>query len=150
MRQAAENGLARYAKFSSINATAESSNLPNQCVDMITVGQAYHWLERKSAKQEFQRILKPGGSIVLIWNARDPQDPFIQAFDTLISTFSSDFSEMSHTKMDKLADMTEFVAPAELNKAVFPNQQIFDFAGLTGRLLSSSYAPSPDNPNYEP
>lgn len=29
-------------------------------------------------------------------------------------------------------------------------EQRFDFEGLRGRLLSSSYAPLPDQPHYEP
>ena len=32
---------------------------------------------------------------------------------------------------------------------IFPNQQIFDFEELKGRLLSSSYAPMPDHPKYK-
>ena len=30
------------------------------------------------------------------------------------------------------------------------NRQQFDFEGLSGRLLSSSYAPMPGHPNFEP
>ncbi len=32
----------------------------------------------------------------------------------------------------------------------FENVQHFDLAGLEGRLLSSSYAPPPGDPNYAP
>jgi hypothetical protein len=32
----------------------------------------------------------------------------------------------------------------------FPNEQTFDFEGLKGRLLSSSYAPEPGDAQYEP
>jgi hypothetical protein len=32
----------------------------------------------------------------------------------------------------------------------FPNQQILDFEGLRGRLMSSSYAPEPGSADYEP
>jgi hypothetical protein len=38
-------------------------------------------------------------------------------------------------------------APA---RVVLPNSQSFDFAGLRGRLLSSSYAPAADDPRHEP
>jgi hypothetical protein len=31
-----------------------------------------------------------------------------------------------------------------------PNQQLVDFDGLRGRLLSSSYVPSADSPQREP
>jgi hypothetical protein len=34
--------------------------------------------------------------------------------------------------------------------ATFPNRQIFDYAGLEGRLMSSSYAPEPGHPEHEP
>jgi hypothetical protein len=33
--------------------------------------------------------------------------------------------------------------------ASFPNQQLFDYEGLVGRLLSSSYAPEPGHPQHE-
>ncbi len=33
---------------------------------------------------------------------------------------------------------------------VFENRQLFDYDGLEGRLLSSSYTPEPGNPNYQP
>jgi hypothetical protein len=32
----------------------------------------------------------------------------------------------------------------------FANQQTLDYAGLEGRLLSSSYAPQPGHPEHEP
>jgi hypothetical protein len=34
--------------------------------------------------------------------------------------------------------------------AVFPNRQTFDYPGLEGRLLSSSYAPEAGHPEHEP
>jgi hypothetical protein len=37
-----------------------------------------------------------------------------------------------------------------MQKAAFANSQHFDLAGLQGRLLSSSYAPTPDQPAYQP
>jgi hypothetical protein len=32
----------------------------------------------------------------------------------------------------------------------FDNKQVFDFEGLKGRLLSSSYAPLPGHPSHAP
>ena len=45
--------------------------------------------------------------------------------------------------------MREFFGGA-MERATFPNEQRLDFAGLQGRLLSSSYAPQPGDPEYEP
>jgi hypothetical protein len=38
----------------------------------------------------------------------------------------------------------------ELWEKSFANSQYFDYEGLKGRLLSSSYAPLAGHPNYEP
>jgi hypothetical protein len=45
--------------------------------------------------------------------------------------------------------MREFLGGA-MELATFPNQQVFDFEGLKGRLMSSSYAPEPADPAHEP
>ena len=61
MRRAAETLLAAKPNFRSVNAAAESTTLADASVDMITVGQAFHWFEPTKTRREFARILKPGG-----------------------------------------------------------------------------------------
>ena len=46
--------------------------------------------------------------------------------------------------------VNEFFDPAPYVERVYPMRQEFDFEGLEGRLLSSSYAPGPGYPKYEP
>src|SRR2546428_11056184 len=70
MRRAAEEFLAGYASFTTLNGTAESTILPDHSVDIITAAQAAHWFDPGKARQEFGRILKPGGWTVLMWNDR--------------------------------------------------------------------------------
>ena len=60
MRSAGERLLTKYPKFSSVNATAEATALPDKSVDLIIAGQAFHWFYRQNTKIEFTRILKPG------------------------------------------------------------------------------------------
>ena len=43
-----------------------------------------------------------------------------------------------------------FFSSAPFERRSFPNRQIFDHAGLRGRLLSSSYIPGPDDAAYQP
>jgi len=54
----------------------------------------------------------------------------------------------AHDPADRVT-MRAFLGSA-MELATFPNEQILDFAGLEGRLMSSSYAPEPGNPDYEP
>src|SRR5207253_5072108 len=70
MRRAAEEFLAGYASFTTLNGTAQSTILRDHSVDIITAAQAAHWFDPGKARQEFVRILKPGGWTVLMWNDR--------------------------------------------------------------------------------
>jgi hypothetical protein len=51
--------------------------------------------------------------------------------------------------MEESALSTLFGA-AEPRTASFGHAQVFDFDGLRGRLASSSYAPQPGHPDFDP
>lgn len=46
-------------------APAESSGLPDRCLDLLTVAQAAHWFDLPHFYAEARRVLKPGGFIAL-------------------------------------------------------------------------------------
>jgi SAM-dependent methyltransferase len=68
MRYQAELLLGKYPSFKSISATAENTTLDDKSIDLITLGQAFHWIDWTVAKIEFNRIIKPDGWIALLWN----------------------------------------------------------------------------------
>src|SRR5579871_2260124 len=68
MRRAGEEAMAAYPRFRSVNGAAEATTLPDACADFITVGQAFHWFDVVPTRREFVRILRLGGSVVLVWN----------------------------------------------------------------------------------
>jgi len=149
MRAASNKLLAGYPKFSSIDASAEATTLANASVDFITAGQAFHWFDRERARAEFERILKPHGWVVLIWNGfRVEASPLNNAYQQLVLQYGTDYQEVRREIIG--CDVESFYAPKACRCARFVFQQPFDFEGLKGRLLSSSYAPEPDHPNYEP
>jgi SAM-dependent methyltransferase len=53
-------------------APAEASGLPAACVDLITVAQALHWLDRDAFYAEAIRVLLPGG-VLAVWSYGSPQ-----------------------------------------------------------------------------
>lgn len=149
MRTAAEDFLKEYPKFHSINATAEKTHLPADIIDLIIAGQAFHWFEREQTKQEFQRILKPEGWVVLIWNERlVDTSPFLIAYEKMLHEFATDYLEINHTNITQ-TEIEQFFAPCPVTSHLFPNSQTFDFPALKGRLLSSSYCPNVGEPGYE-
>jgi SAM-dependent methyltransferase len=149
MRLTAEDFLKKYAKFNSVDATAESTTLATDSVDFITAAQAFHWFDRKKAKAEFARILKPGGWVILIWNERQlDSTPFLRAYEQLLLRYGTDYQQVRH---ENVADeIAEFFAPETFALRTLENVQHFDFKALKGRLLSSSYAPELDHPDLIP
>jgi SAM-dependent methyltransferase len=150
MREAAERLLGSNSKFHSIAATAEATTLPDRNVDFVTAGQAFHWFDRDKSRAEFLRILKPSGWVVLIWNDRNVSDrPFFKAYENLLVTYGTDYEAVGHKHVDAEI-IGSFFGASPFKQAQFPNQQEFDFEGLKGRLMSSSYAPEPGHPKHDP
>jgi SAM-dependent methyltransferase len=148
MREAGERLLKSFPRFTSIGTPAEETTLPAQSVDLITAGQAFHWFDRRRARAEFARILKPGGSVALIWNdRRTDATPFLIAYEKLLRDFATDYEQVNHRNID-LPVLREFFG-GEPKLKTFPYSQRFDFPGLKGRLLSSSYAPDQGQPKHE-
>lgn len=46
----------------------------DQSVDVIFAAQAFHWFNWDVCRTEWKRILKPGGYVFLVWNAREWKD----------------------------------------------------------------------------
>ncbi|HUK81968.1 MAG TPA: class I SAM-dependent methyltransferase [Verrucomicrobiae bacterium] len=150
MREAGERLLKRYDRFSSIDGTAEGTTLADRSVDFITVGQAFHWFDRERARKEFARVLAPRGWAVIIWNVRQTETTsFLRAYEQLLQKYGTDYAAVDHRNVDATA-MAAFFAPHTFTLREFENEQVFDFDGVKGRLLSSSYAPESGHPNHQP
>ena len=153
MRAAGEEELRGFPRFSSIPGTAEATSLPDGAVDLVIAGQAFHWFDRPRTRIEFQRVLRkePGNRwCALIWNERlTDASPFLRAYEEMLKRFSTDYTKTDHRQMTQEV-ITAFFEPRETVTRTYPNEQVFDFAQLKGRLLSSSYAPPAGHPNHEP
>ncbi len=149
MRQAGEAFLAEFPRFRSVDGKAEATTLADSAVDFVTAAQAAHWFDRDRARREFARILKPGGWLVLLWNERlIDSTPFLRAYEELLLEFGTDYQEIRHERTTEAVH--EFFDPAPYQERAFPMRQEFDYDGVEGRLLSSSYAPGPGHPKHEP
>ena len=129
---------------------AEATTLADSSVDFVTAGQAFHWFDREQARKEFTRILKPNGWVGLIWNERlTGTSPFLRAYEELLRQYGTDYATVDHRNVDTDA-ITAFFAPQPFTLRQFENRQVFGYDGVEGRLLSSSYTPEPNHPNYQP
>jgi ubiquinone/menaquinone biosynthesis C-methylase UbiE len=148
MRRAGEQFLKSYSRFTSVAGTAEETTLPDHGVDFVTAAQAAHWFDREQARREFIRILKPGGWLVLVWNDRRlDSTEFQRQYEQLLRTYGTDYEDVRQRGMTLAID--GFFGQSFQTRS-FEYKQAFDFAGLEGRLLSSSYIPQKDHPRYDP
>jgi len=125
MRAAAEAHLGGERRFRSVAATAEATTLLPQSVDLWVAAQAFHW---------FDAPAQPGA--------------FLSEYEALLRHHAAEYTTIAARRADE-ASMQAFLGGA-MQIARFPNLQTLDYAGLEGRLLSSSYAPAPGHPEHQP
>ena len=149
MREFAERTLGLSENFVSVNASAESTGLPDGSVDFVIAAQAFHWFDLPKAKREFARILRTNGWIVLIWNERRlSSTPFLQEYEALLLRYGTDYQKVRHENIT--SEIAEFFLPETFHLKTLENAQYFNFESLKGRLLSSSYTPDATHPDFEP
>ena len=147
MRAAAEEFLKDFPNFKSVDGTSENTTLEDDSIDFVTAAQAFHWFEPEKTRREFKRILKPDGYAVLIWNERQlDANEFLREYENFLLRFGNDYAKVRHDNVsdEKLEDFFQ----GDFQTAGFQNAQIFDFEGLKGRVLSSSYMPSETDARY--
>jgi len=148
MREAGEQYLRTFSTFTSLNATAEDTGLEDASVDFVTAGQAFHWFDRQRCREEFRRILRPCGWVVLVWNdRRTDSTPFLTEYERLLRRYGADYVKVDHKQID--ADVLRTFLNREPVFKSLPNNQRFDLPSLTGRLLSASYVPAPNEPGHQ-
>lgn len=117
-----------------LSGSAEAMPLPNGSADVVTVAQAYHWFDHGPALREIARVLRPGGSIALVWNARDDREEWVSRFgETVVgrSTFTRHVGEIAST-----IDESGLFGPVE--RATFAHVQPLRRADLVALVRSRS------------
>ncbi len=147
MREAAENYLQNFPNFKIVDGTAEKTNLPDKSVDFVVAAQAFHWFDQTTTRKEFKRILKDRGFVALIWNERQlDSTAFLRGYENLLTRFGIDYQQVRHENITK--ETLQDFFQTEFLQAIFQNSQTVDLDGLRGRMLSSSYVPSAENPRF--
>lgn len=149
MRDAGEHYLSAYSNFHSIDGLAEATTLADESVNWITAGTAFHWFDAAKTREEFKRIITPGGFAVLAWNVRAiQQSALLRDYEQLLLQYCPNYAHSPAQEFDQTA-VADFFAPYPMAVASFANSQDFDWEGLRGRLLSTSYSLRESDANYQ-
>jgi len=100
--------------------TAEQIPLPDNSVDAVLVAQAWHWFDPQRAAAEVARVLRPGGRLGLVWNARDERSGWVKDLGRIIghenahfndtTTVSEPFTDVEHHRVE----WTSYLTPQAL------------------------------------
>jgi SAM-dependent methyltransferase len=149
MRAAAVEYLQEFEEFVPVDGSSTATTLDDDSVDLVVAAQAFHWFDPEPTRSEFKRILRAGGYVVLIWNERQlDTTPFHRDYEALLLKYANDYGHVRHENIAE-EELTAFFQQP-YGSAVFANEQIFDFEGLKGRMLSASYMPTEDDPRFQP
>jgi SAM-dependent methyltransferase len=120
---------------------AEQVPLPDADVDAVVAGQAAHWFDVVPAARELRRVLRPGGVVGLIWNARDQRVPWVRTLDQLLAGETRDHAA-DQTVVDdfvRLLPAEEECVESGVTQTVSPEQVV---AGIGTRSYVATMEPA--------
>ena len=132
------------------NATGEHTQMPEFSVDLITVAQAFHWLDADSFKLEAMRILRPTGKVAIIWNS-SLKSAFTDARNFICQKYCPRFRS-GHAGRHTAEEGDLFLRQRffrEVEVVSFPNPFSMDLQTFEGNIRSRSYALTPDDRQYD-
>lgn len=125
------------------DGTAERSGLDEASVDLVLCAQSFHWFQGAPALAEFHRILRPSGRLALMWNVRQPGNPFSATYKEIVQRAQAAADEAGRlVRRNRTGDPTEGGWFANRRVLTFPNPCRYDLAGILGRTRSTSYFPA--------
>jgi len=147
MRAEAVRARGSEPRFHSGSGRAEATELPDESVALVVAAQAFHWFDTELCRSEWRRVLMPGGIVGVVWNQRRLGSAFMASYEALLQRLE-EYGRVSRWQRDEAAIVDLFGA-GRFETLEVPNQQSFDWEGLRGRVLSSSYVPKPGQPGHE-
>ncbi|PZE73911.1 class I SAM-dependent methyltransferase [Curtobacterium sp. MCBD17_019] len=67
-----------------LEGTGEAIPLEDDWADAVVVAQAWHWMDPVAASREIGRVLRPDGTLGLVWNLRDETVPWVARMSALM------------------------------------------------------------------
>ncbi|MEY9848929.1 SAM-dependent methyltransferase [Streptacidiphilus sp. BW17] len=89
----------------------ESMPLPDDAADVVLAAQSWHWVDTVLAVPEVARVLRPGGTLGLVWNVRDERADWVAALGRLLHPEGTPVT--GGVGVEGLADHPDLFEPVE-------------------------------------
>jgi len=121
-----------------LSATAEQLPFRAASFDAITVAQAFHWFDAPVALAEAARVLRAGGRLGLVWNARDRSRPHVDALWSIMDRVEKKAPWRRHEEWHEAAfTATSHFGP--MHEATFHHEQVMTVDEVVDRFRSVSH-----------
>lgn len=114
-----------------LEGTGEHIPLDGESVDAVLVAQAWHWMDAAAASKEVARVLRPAGTLGLVWNVRDDRVGWVAELGQIIGDGPS--SELIDNPPEVGGEF------GDLGAMVFDWQHELDRAALLELVASRSH-----------
>ena len=140
----------RWPEFRVVSGSPEATNLPPSSLDFILSERALHMPRLASIREEFRRILRPGGVVVMITDNRIYGGSAQQeAYDELLRKYCAGFREKTGP-VDIPAKVDDFFQNAEVFEDAFVGRHALNLAGLMEQTTCMPIAPNTGDPQHAP
>ena len=143
MRATAQHLLAAHENFLSVAASAETTTLAESSVDVIAVGNAFHYFDAAQVRAEALRILRPGGRALIVGHGNPgAPNPFMLAYGQFLESIARREQWAFHEADRYGESLRAFFAGSQAHESnLGPLSYSFSWDQLSGRFLSTSLAP---------
>ena len=121
-----------------LDGTAEAMPLADGSADVVAVAQAFHWFDHDRALPEMHRVLRADGSLVLVWNMRDLDDPLQRGVEELLAPIRQDVPGQAGRRVARAARAVAALR-AGGRAARSEYEQLFTTDDLCDRVASTSF-----------
>lgn len=125
---------ARIEGAAALAGTAEALPLADGSVDAVVSGSAFHWFDAARFVEEAVRVLRPGGTVGVLWNDDDERVEWVRELAELVEpgALVSKEEQLGPPFADERFDAGELLE--------VPHAQRLDAALLAARVASTSHA----------
>jgi SAM-dependent methyltransferase len=136
-------GMARHLRATApgvplLSSTAEALPFARGSLDAVTVAQAFHWFDADAAFSELHRVIRPGGRVGLVWNARDRGVDWVNQVWEIMDRIEKRAPWREHDRWSEsaLGDHSGF---GPLHEATFRHEQALSLDDVVTRVQSVSH-----------
>ncbi len=142
--------LCNYKNIHYLCCSAENTGIDNNILDYITVAQAFHLFHNADSLHELKRILKPNGTLIIIYNMKNHSSDLFKKNEEVLLKYCPLYRRDFHaTKFEENSFQDCFTKDSyRYHYFAYDNTEYLDCNTFVNRTLSASYSIQRDNSSY--